>query len=171
MIVVGQTPGFMTRFSSGPLTMLKYKLGFLLRTTSDIASQVADEEALPFKTLHCLAYELGLRVVASPESTHSVWNDCRNSVRRAGLQHCMLLASTLANVLHGPFKGGKNFQSFGEAAEDLARTITPDQFADLQDQMCADLRVDPNESELIPESASAIPDLQCVKNLPPFVPR
>ena len=112
-------------------------------------SQAADEETLPFKMVHCLGHELGLRVYGYPESTHSSWNDCRNALRRSGLQYCLLLSGLLANCSHGPY--GMSAESF-----DI-----------LLDEMMNDMRCDHLDSRL-PRSASDIATLPAIQNLPAY---
>ena len=131
-----------------------------------LPAKAADEEALPFKMIHSLSHELGLRVFGYPESTHACWNDCRNSIRRTGLQYCLLLSALLANCSHGPYSGGKNRQTLEEAAEDL-QDMHGDSFHILVDEMMADMRCDPDDPRL-PKSPAELPGLPCVKNLPPY---
>ena len=129
-------------------------------------SQAADEETLPFKMVHCLGHELGLRVYGYPESTHSSWNDCRNALRRSGLQYCLLLSGLLANCSHGPYGGGKNRQTLEEAAEDL-QGMSAESFDILLDEMTNDMRCDHLDSRL-PRSASDIATLPAIQNLPAY---
>ena len=131
--------------------------------------QAADEETLPFKTLHCLSHELGLRLYAYPESTHSSWNDCKNGIRRAGKQYVILLATVLANASHGPYGGGKTHQTIIEAATDLALNMDASTFQALLEDLALDMQIEAG-SELLPRSAAELPDLPAIRNLPPYVP-
>ena len=131
-------------------------------------TKASDEEALPFKMAFVLSHELGLRLFIEPEACHSQYNDCRNSLRRCGLQHTLLLSATMSNAAHGPFAGGRNKWTLDEAAESLTRMSTND-FADLVDLMAEDLGCDPEDTELLPESPADIPLHRSLKNLPPFV--
>ena len=120
-----------------------------------------------------LGHELGLRLFIQPESTHSLWNDCRNSVRRAGLQHTLLLSGVLSNTAHGPYSGGQNAWTLKEAAESLSR-MSETAFTELLEQMMEDRASsvapeDESEGLLLPEHPSDIPNLAAVNNLPPFV--
>ena len=132
-----------------------------------LCAQAADEEALPFKMCYALSHELHLRLFIFPESTHCLWNNVRNSIRRTGLQHCLLLASILSNAAHGPFTGGRNFQTLQESAEDLA-SMGRDDFNALVDGMMQDRQCQADD-ENIPQTAADIVNLPAVRNLPPFV--
>ena len=133
-------------------------------------TKVADQDALPFKAIYGLC-ACNLRVFVTPEATHMLWNDVKNSMRRARLQHTMLLAATLSNVHHGPFQGGRNHATLMESAESLGRSITLDQFEDLQDRMMIDRGVhdDAISCDEIPETPGDIPRLKCVETLPVYV--
>ena len=138
-------------------------------------AKAADEEHLPFKLIYALSHNQGaghpggLRVWISPESTHSQWNDIKNSIRRSSLQHVVLLSTTLSNVAHGPYKSGRNMLSLREAAEDLAATMSDEQFSELVDLMAQDQHVE-FDDESLPQSPRDIPDLKCLTTLPVFVP-
>ena len=100
-----------------------------------------------------------------------LWNDTKNSLRRARLQHCMLLAATLSNVQHGPFQGGRNHATLVEAAESLSKSITAEQFEDLQDRMMSDRGVQDDMDSVnddFPETPDDLPKLKCVANLPVY---
>ena len=124
--------------------------------------KVADEESLPFKCIYTLAH-LGMRVFIQPESTHSSWNDVRNSVRRAGLQHVLLLSLTIANVGAGPFGSGRNKQSMQEAADSISESIKPEEFDTLIDMMIQDRGLLCDDGSL-PTTPSDIPKLPIVAN-------
>lgn len=83
----------------------------------------------------------------------------------------MLLAATLSNIQHGPFQGGRNHATLVEAAESLAKSITPDQFEDLQDRMISDrgLQDSDMDSDDFPATPDDLPNLKCVANLPVYV--
>lgn len=120
--------------------------------------------------MYALSHEQGgLRCWICPESTHAMWNDCRNAIRRSSLQHCLLLGSTMQNLSHGPFKSGRNQQSIQEAAAHLANTIRQDDFEELQELMALDLGVDVDD-ERVPQYPQDINNLPCIKNLPVFAP-
>lgn len=71
----------------------------------------------------------------------------------------------MANMPHGPWAGGKNLQTIGEAASSLAKSMSDTQFDDLVEAMCQDRKCgldDPN----IPAHPADIPELEAVKNLP-----
>lgn len=119
--------------------------------------------------LYCLEHELGLRIFAQPETCHSCWNDVRNGVRRAGRQYVLLLAMTMANVMHGPFKSGRNFQTLQESAQSLAHHLSDDEFNELVDSMASDKAF--QESETLPNEKSELPNLPAVTKLPAFVTR
>ena len=134
------------------------------------APKVADEECLPFKLFYALSHEEGkLRTCIIPESTHSMWNNTKNAVRRSSLQHVLLLGSTMSNLAHGPFKSGRNQQSLQESARHLAATMSQESFEDLQDLMAADRGVDV-DNENIPQEPHQIPDHPAITKLPVFVP-
>ncbi|CAK9074966.1 Uncharacterized protein SCF082_LOCUS39634 [Durusdinium trenchii] len=116
--------------------------------------------------LYCLEHELGLRIFAQPETCHSCWNDVRNGVRRAGRQYVLLLAMTMANVMHGPFKSGRNFQTLQESAQSLAHHLSDDEFNELVDSMASDKAF--QESETLPNEKSELPNLPAVTKLPAF---
>ena len=139
-------------------------------------TKVADEEALPFKTIYALAQTVGLRIMITPESTHSLWNSVRNGLRRAGKQYCLLLSMAMSNMAHGPFKSGRNHQSLIEAAQYLSSNMSADQdaFNDLIDGWCRDLHI---ESDIgddlmsdagLPETPEDIPLHRAIQNLPVY---
>ena len=132
---------------------------------------MADEEALPFKMAYVLSHKIGLRLHIQPESTHSMWNDVRNSVRRSGLQHTLLLCATFCNTAHGPFAGGRNKFTLDEAALNLSSSMSQTAFDDLCDQMCADQHLEPGDcdADMLPQDPSDIPKLAALRNLPPYV--
>lgn len=133
-----------------------------------LPAQVADEETLPFKLIYALMHEEGgLRMFISPDSTHAQWNNVRCGIRRAGLQHTILLATIMSNVLHGPFKSGQNRQSFQEGAEHLSQTMSYDDFLTLVDLMAMDRGVDVDDPSL-PTQPSEIQEQKCIKQLPIF---
>ena len=147
---------------------MNYALAARTRTG---VTKVADEEALPFKTAFVLSHEMQLRLLISPESTHSQWNDVKSGIRRTGLQHCLLLASVLANSSHGPFSSGKNSFTMREAAEGLAATISPEAFNDLCDLMHED-RCDSQDDAFpadLPTAPADIPQLRALTTLPTYV--
>ena len=135
-----------------------------------VPDEVADQDALPFKAMYGLC-ACNLRMLVTPEATHMLWNDVKNSMRRARLQHTMLLAATLSNVHHGPFQGGRNHATLIEAAESLARSITSQQFEDLQDRMMSDIGVHDESlpGDEFPDTPDDIPRLKCIQNLPVYV--
>ena len=109
----------------------------------------------------------GLRIFIFPESTHSSWNDVRNAIRRAGLQHVLLLSLTIANVGSGPFGSGRNKQSMQEAAEELSQSMSSDEFDNLLDMMIQDrcLQCDDGcDHESLPTTPGDIPKLPIVAN-------
>ena len=130
---------------------------------------MADQEALPFKMVYCLSHEQGgLRTFITPEALHGSWNDIKNSIRRANLQHVLLLGMTMGNVMHGPFKSGRNAQTLQEAVEHLAQNIGINEFEELQDLIAGDRQVDPDD-ELVPQSLDDLPKLHCFRTTPLFV--
>ena len=74
------------------------------------------------------------------------------------------------NVLHGPFKSGKNRLTAVQAAEFLATKLedNPDDFEHLRELMASDLGIDVDDDQL-PANATDIPTLPCLKSLPSFV--
>lgn len=143
----------------------------VLTTAYEVLSfKAADEECLPFKLIYTLCHEAAMRLWISPESCHCCWNDVRNSLRRSNFQHVLLLSATMINTQHGPYKNAKNKQRILESAEYYALNSSPDDFANLQDCMCADNGVeDVEDCDLIPKDPSDIQSLKCVTTLPPFV--
>lgn len=135
---------------------------------------MADQEALPFKTIYSLCNE-GLRLHITPEAGHTAWNNVKNAIRRSSLQHTMLLASVLSNCSHGPFRSGRNLQTLQEASHSFAAKLrsSDELFDGLVELMLSDRRlfdtdfVQPDE---IPESADDIPGLHCINHFPVFAP-
>ena len=113
----------------------------------------------------------GLRLLIQPESTHSLWNDVKNSVRRAGMQHTLLLSSVLSNAAHGPFGSARNHQSLVESAQHLAKTMDLDMFDALVDSMMMDRHLSELDHDMpgIPSSPDELPNLPCVQKLPIYV--
>ena len=134
----------------------------------NVWTKAADEEALPFKLAYTLCHQ-GLRLWISPESTHSSWNDVRNALRRSSLQHTLLLATTMNNVLHGPFKSGRNRLTLAESAAHMEH-MDSSRWDELLEAMANDLKVDIDDDAL-PKQPSEIATLKCVTNLPSFVSR
>ena len=139
-------------------------------------AKAADEECLPFKMAYALSHEVvdgaNLRVWICPESTHASWTNVRCAIRRAGLQHTILLSTIMNNCGHGPYRSGHNQQSFEEAAADLAKhmAMSEESFQELVDGMAMDRNVDSNDPS-IPQDPSQIPGLPAIKNLPVFASR
>ena len=141
----------------------------LANNLTDVNSiKAADEEALPFKMVYVLSYSLGLRVWIQPETCHASWNDCKNSVRRAGFQHCLLLSTVINNLGHGPYRSGQNQVTIVEAAESLVKSMSSDQFDDLVDRMAMDRGISVDD-ESLPKTPQDILTLPVLKTLPVFV--
>ena len=87
----------------------------------------------------------------------------RNSVRRAGLQHVLLLSLTIANVGAGPFGSGRNKQSMQEAADSLSESIEAEEFDTLIDMMIQDRGLLCDDGSL-PTTPSDITKLPIVAN-------
>ena len=77
-----------------------------------------------------MGYESHLRVYIEPEGCHPLWNGVKNGIRRSGKQVSLLKSMIIANVLHGPFRSGKNQQSFQEAASHMSQVMTIQGFQD-----------------------------------------
>ena len=76
------------------------------------------------------------------------------------------------NCSHGPFRSGRNRESFEEAAKALSQRMTEDEFSSLIDHWYADLCItdsDDAEKYNLPESPEDIPNLDLIKNLPVYV--
>lgn len=160
--------------------MVKYHDGGSVKVNKDrpvnklppltLITEAADQDGLPFKMIYTLCHQ-GLRLLIQPESTHSLWNDVKNSVRRAGMQHTLLLSSVLSNAAHGPFGSGRNHQSLLESADHLAKNMDPESFDALVDSMMMDRHLSELDHDIpgIPSSPDDLPQLPCVKNLPTYV--
>ena len=130
---------------------------------------MADQEALPFKMVYCLSHEQGgLRTFIAPEALHGSWNDTKNSIRRANLQHVLLLGTVMGNVMHGPFRSGRNAQTLQEAVEHLSKNIGVNEFEELQDLIASDRHVDPDD-ESVPQFPEDLPKMDCFRTTPVFV--
>ena len=159
-------PSPLTFTTTGPSSLGK-RVNVL---SQPLPGQVADEETLPFKLMYTLMHEEGgLRIFASPDSTHSQWNNTRCAIRRAGLQHTILLSTIMSNCAHGPYKSAQNKQSFDESAAHLSETMEYDKFLELLEGMAFDKGIDPDDSSL-PSQPSEIVEQSCIKKLPTFDP-
>ena len=119
--------------------------------------------------VYVLSYGLGLRMWIQPESTHSSWNDVKNSCRRSNFQHCLLLATVMSNMAHGPYRSGRNKCTIQEAAKSLVQTMSHEEFNDLVDRMAIDRAVSESEDDSLPDAPEQILDLPAIKNLPVYV--
>lgn len=103
-----------------------------------------------------------------------MWNDCKNSIRRACYQHTLLLSSTLSNAAHGPYGSGRNQQSIQEAASSLSKSLSTEEFEELVDAMLRDRNLhetDDYDIPGIPTEPADIPELDCVRRLPVYAPK
>lgn len=128
---------------------------------------MADQEALPFKMLYGLQ-EGGCRIFVQPDTCHQAWNDCRNSIRRAHKQYCILLSLTISNMAHGPYGSARNHQTMQQAAESLSQCISQDGFDNLVESMCRDMLREPDDPR-VPQCPEDIPRLHVVNHLPIYV--
>ena len=108
-----------------------------------------------------------LRLWIQPESTHNSWNDVRNSIRRSGLQHTVLLSTVLSNCAHGPYRSGANKRSFQEAAIHLSENISLESFQQLVDSMAMDMGLD-SDDPILPQEFEQIPEQPAIATFPVF---
>lgn len=99
---------------------------------------------------------------------HCMWNDLKNSFKRADCQPALLLGIVMSQMAHGPFLSGANQHTREETAKIIAETISQDDFETLRESMLRDRYGDTNE---VPEKPADIPNLSSVETLPIFVPK
>ena len=129
-------------------------------------TETADEEHLPFKALWSLLFNSKLRLYVEPEALHNMWNDLKNSYKRADLQPALLLGIVMSQSSHGPFGSGHHQWTKQQTAELLAESMTTSDFENIRESMTRDRYGDTTD---IPESPSDLPDIPSVANFPIFV--
>ena len=88
------------------------------------------------------------------------------------MQHIVLLATSMNNCSHGPYRSGRNKQVLEESARNLAQKLTDSDFQELLDNMSSDRGYNDDQEEddpNLPTDPHEIPSLSCIKNLPEFV--
>lgn len=84
----------------------------------------------------------GLNFPCPPKSGNSANFDHDTGVKQnQGLPKPSVLLLKLTNFQHRPWQRRKNHATLIESAESLAKSITPEQFEDLQDCMMMDGRI------------------------------
>ena len=121
-------------------------------------TEVPDEDALPFKSLHVLQYGCNLRVYAEGEPLHPYWNNCKCALKRAGFQPALLLGALMSNVDHGPYRSGQNLALKQEAAEHWVRNVSEDTWRQLQEDIVADR----GRTEDAPETCQDLLKEKCI---------
>ncbi len=130
--------------------------------------KVADQEALPFKMVYALSHEQGgLRAFICPEALHSCWNDTKNAIRRSNLQHVLLLATCMNNVVHGPFRSGRNQQTLQESVADFAKRVDFNQFEELVELIAHDRFLEADDDSL-PQCPEELLKMACFTKTPAF---
>ena len=112
-------------------------------------------------------FNSSLRLYVEPESLHCVWNDLKNSFKRADFQPALLLGTVISQMAHGPFLSGGHQWTKQRTAEIISETIDDSEFQALRENMLKDRYGSLNE---IPQKPQDIPELSSVENLPIFVP-
>ena len=112
-------------------------------------------------------FNSSLLLYVEPESLHCVWNDLKNSFKRADFQPALLLGLTISQMSHGPFLSAGHQWTKQRTAEVIAETIDDTEFQSLRESMLKDRYGSMNE---IPQTPQEIPELSNVRNLPIFVP-
>ncbi|CAL1172051.1 unnamed protein product [Cladocopium goreaui] len=130
-----------------------------------LLTATADEEHLPFKALWSLLFNSKLRLYVEPEALHNMWNDLKNSYKRADLQPALLLGIVMSQSSHGPFGSGHHQWTKQQTAELLAESMTTSDFENIRESMTRDRYGDTTD---IPESPSDLPDIPSVANFPIF---
>ena len=133
-----------------------------------LSTKSPDEECLPFKALWALMFNSRLRLYVEPESLHCIWNDLKNSYKRADFQPALLLGILITQMAHGPFLSGGHQWTKERTAEIISQTITESEFQALRENMLNDRYGEITE---IPQTRADIPHLRSVENLTIFVSR
>ena len=104
---------------------------------SNIQSEVADEDMLPYKSMYALM-TAGARIWVEPESLHCLWNTAKAAFKRSGLQGAVLLGSLMTQVNHGPYASGANMLTKQEAMEHRIGHLTDDEWEILREDIAMD---------------------------------
>ena len=100
--------------------------------------QAPDEEAVPFKAAYALAFNGNLRLHIEPEYSHPAWNNLKSAIKHSKLQSCLLKATLMSHVNHGPYGSGKVMETKLELCHQLLLRMTQSDWMELRDDISWD---------------------------------